>query len=176
MTMTRREFIKRSAAAATAAAAGIPAGQAQLITDATRTHLDWAKAPCRFCGVGCGVNVAVKDGRVVATHGDINAEVNRGLNCVKGYFLSKILYGADRLAKPLLRKKNGVFHPLKLLISGVGRAQAHLPITHSAIQTVGQGPPYGAIAFRRPATRRPPRRRDAGPRPTQEAPAGAVPG
>jgi nitrate reductase NapA len=107
--MTRREFIKRSAAAATAAAAGIPAGQAQLITDATRTHLDWAKAPCRFCGVGCGVNVAVKDGRVVATHGDINAEVNRGLNCVKGYFLSKIMYGADRLTQPLLRMRDGRF-------------------------------------------------------------------
>ena len=49
-----------------------------------------------------------RDGRgqgrpVVATHGDIHAEVNRGLNCVKGYFLSKIMYGADRLTTPLLR-------------------------------------------------------------------------
>src|SRR3546814_2391513 len=37
------------------------------------------------------------------------AEVNRGLNCVKGYFLSKIMYGADRLTEPLLRKKNGAY-------------------------------------------------------------------
>ena len=44
---------------------------------------------------------------VVATHGDAKAEVNRGLNCVKGYFLSKIMYGEDRLTQPLLRKKNG---------------------------------------------------------------------
>ena len=55
--------------------------------------LKWSKAPCRFCGTGCGVTVAVKDNRVVATHGDAEAEVNRGLNCVKGYFLSKIMYG-----------------------------------------------------------------------------------
>ena len=51
--------------------------------------------------------VAVKDNRVVATQGDPEAEVNRGLNCVKGYFLSKIMYGGDRLTKPLLRMKNG---------------------------------------------------------------------
>jgi anaerobic selenocysteine-containing dehydrogenase len=29
------------------------------------------------------------------------------MNCVKGYFLSKIMYGGDRLTKPLLRMKNG---------------------------------------------------------------------
>ena len=53
--------------------------------------------------------VGVKDGQVVATHGDTQAEVNRGLNCVKGYFLSKIMYGADRLTTPLMRKRNGVY-------------------------------------------------------------------
>jgi nitrate reductase NapA len=51
------------------------------------------------------VLVAVKDNRVVATQGDPDAEVNRGLNCIKGYFLSKIMYGEDRLTKPLLRMK-----------------------------------------------------------------------
>ena len=45
----------------------------------------------------------------MATHGDAKAEVNRGLNCVKGYFLSKIMYGEDRLTRPLLRKKNGKY-------------------------------------------------------------------
>jgi nitrate reductase NapA len=31
------------------------------------------------------------------------------LNCIKGYFLSKIIYGQDRLTQPLLRKSNGKF-------------------------------------------------------------------
>ena len=53
--------------------------------------------------------VATKDNRVVATHGDIKSEVNRGLNCVKGYFLSKIMYGHDRLTRPMLRKTNGKY-------------------------------------------------------------------
>ena len=69
--------------------------------------IQWSKAPCRFCGTGCGVMVGVKDNRVVATHGDTQAEVNRGLNCVKGYFLSKIMYGADRLTQPLMRMSDG---------------------------------------------------------------------
>src|SRR5262249_32264684 len=33
--------------------------------------------------------------------------VNRGLNCIKGYYLSKIMYGEDRLKTPLLRMKDG---------------------------------------------------------------------
>ena len=73
MTITRREFITRTAAMTAAATAGITleAGASNVVTDALKTQLTWNKAPCRFCGVGCGVNVGVKDGRVVATHGDI---------------------------------------------------------------------------------------------------------
>jgi nitrate reductase (cytochrome) len=108
---TRRDFIRQSATATAVAAAGIsaPALAQNVILERPATELKWSKAPCRFCGTGCGINVAVKDGRVVATHGDLHAEVNRGLNCVKGYFLSKIMYGSDRLTRPLLRKKDGVY-------------------------------------------------------------------
>src|SRR5215203_3524058 len=111
MKITRRDFIRQSAATAAAAVAGVPmsAPAANIVTDSEFTRMKWSKAPCRFCGTGCGENVAVKDGRVVATHGDINSEVNRGLNCVKGYFLSKIMYGQDRLTKPLLRMKGGKY-------------------------------------------------------------------
>ncbi len=112
MKITRRDFIRASAVSSAAMAAGIaaPVTATNLITDSEYTRLKWAKAPCRFCGTGCSVNVATKDGKVVATHGDIKSEVNRGLNCVKGYFLSKIMYGKDRLTTPLLRIKNGKYH------------------------------------------------------------------
>ncbi|MYL23587.1 nitrate reductase catalytic subunit NapA [Vreelandella massiliensis] len=111
MKLTRREFVKANAAAAAAATAGmsIPAGASNLITNSELTKLNWNKAPCRFCGVGCSVMVGTYDDKIVATHGDNQSEVNRGLNCVKGYFLSKILYGEDRLTQPLLRKRNGVY-------------------------------------------------------------------
>ncbi|MEM9634214.1 MAG: periplasmic nitrate reductase subunit alpha [Pseudomonadota bacterium] len=109
--INRRDVIKAQAVAAAAAAAGmsVPAQAQNLITEADLTDLKWSKAPCRFCGTGCSIMVATKAGRVVATHGDAEAEVNRGLNCVKGYFLSKIMYGQDRLTTPLLRKKDGKY-------------------------------------------------------------------
>ena len=110
MDVSRRTFLKAQAASTAAAAANIslPA-TAQNLPTGEDIQLKWSKAPCRFCGTGCGVMVGVKDGRVVATHGDMQAEVNRGLNCVKGYFLSKIMYGADRLTTPLMRMKDGRF-------------------------------------------------------------------
>ncbi len=80
--------------------------------------MKWDKAPCRFCGTGCSVLVGTQNGKVVATQGDPEAPVNRGLNCIKGYFLSKIMYGKDRLNTPLLRMtdgrydKNGEFTPI----------------------------------------------------------------
>ncbi len=108
MEHSRRDFIKTSAIAATAAAAGVGLPQVK-DADAATAGIRWDKAPCRFCGTGCSVLVGTKDGRMVATQGDPDAPVNRGLNCIKGYFLSKIVYGRDRLTQPLLRMTNGEF-------------------------------------------------------------------
>jgi nitrate reductase NapA len=110
-TLDRRQMLKLEAAALAAAAGGLPASAlaASPVPDRAASELAWNKAPCRFCGTGCSVMVATKDNRVVATHGDMKSEVNRGLNCVKGYFLAKIMYGDDRLTQPLLRKKGGRF-------------------------------------------------------------------
>jgi nitrate reductase NapA len=110
----RRAFVK-SAALATATSLALhqegqgkqpPRTELPIIPDAT-----WNKAPCRFCGTGCHVQVAVKDGRVVAIAGDRQAEVNKGLLCVKGYHVGSILYGKDRLTTPMLRK-NGKLEPI----------------------------------------------------------------
>lgn len=112
MKMTRRAFVKANAAASAAAVAGIslPASATNLIVSSDETNIKWDKAPCRFCGTGCSVLVGTKNGRVVATQGDPQAPVNKGLNCIKGYFLSKIMYGKDRLQTPLLRMKDGQYH------------------------------------------------------------------
>ncbi|MCU0681548.1 MAG: molybdopterin-dependent oxidoreductase [Polyangiaceae bacterium] len=104
---SRRAFLKQAAMATAAAAASRLA-----LGDGPRTAaaapagdgVTWAKAPCRFCGTGCHVQVGTRGGRVVAIQGDQKAEVNRGLLCVKGYHVGLALYGADRLRRPLLRK------------------------------------------------------------------------
>ncbi len=110
MKTNRRDFIKASAITATATAAGVQiSGASKALAAQEDDKIRWDKAPCRFCGTGCSVLVGVKDGKVVASQGDPDAPVNRGLNCIKGYFLTKIMYGQDRLTKPLLRKSGGVY-------------------------------------------------------------------
>ncbi|MBT4090406.1 MAG: molybdopterin-dependent oxidoreductase, partial [Deltaproteobacteria bacterium] len=111
MDIKRREFLKKSMAASAAVSVGmnLPVEvKAALLHDAGKAEgWKWDKAVCRFCGTGCGIMVATKGDKIVSVKGDPQCPVNRGLNCVKGYFNAKILYGRDRLTSPLLRMKNG---------------------------------------------------------------------
>ncbi len=120
MSINRREFLKSSAAVAAAGAVGIAVpSEAEASAAKAEEGWRWDKAACRFCGTGCGIMLATKGGRIVAVKGDPAAPVNRGLNCIKGYFNAKIMYGADRLTEPLLRvgadgkfDKKGKFAPV----------------------------------------------------------------
>lgn len=109
--LDRRQFLKSSAmTAATLAASRLAAGEPKRNSPHLRVldGVRWDKAPCRFCGTGCHVQVGVKEGKVVAIAGDQQAEVNKGLLCVKGYHVALALYGKDRLTKPLL-KEDGAY-------------------------------------------------------------------
>lgn len=110
MSISRREFLKANAAVAAATAVGVTLPIKMVEAAEQADSIKWDKAPCRFCGVGCSVLVGTQAGKVVATKGDPESPVNRGLNCIKGYFLSKIMYGKDRLTTPLLRMKDGKYH------------------------------------------------------------------
>jgi len=120
MGMNRRDFLKSSAAAAAAGAVGVSVPtEVQAAAAKAESDWRWDKAACRFCGTGCGIMLATKGGKIVAVKGDPAAPVNRGLNCIKGYFNAKIMYGADRLKQPLLRMndkgefdKQGKFRPV----------------------------------------------------------------
>lgn len=118
--MDRREFIKSAAGAAACSSVGISM-PSTLMAKVNEAEKDWRwdKSVCRFCGTGCGILVATKEGKIVAVKGDPEAPVNRGLNCIKGYFNAKIMYGEDRLTVPLLRvnakgefDKKGKFAPI----------------------------------------------------------------
>ncbi|MFO0675322.1 MAG: molybdopterin-dependent oxidoreductase [Polyangiaceae bacterium] len=118
--MERRDVLRAAAmAAATAAAQRLALGDLRSAAAAPSDPLQdryppsvkFDKAPCRFCGTGCHVQVGVEKGRVVSIAGDSRAEVNKGLLCVKGYHVGLALYGADRLTRPLLRK-NGKLMPI----------------------------------------------------------------
>jgi nitrate reductase NapA len=120
VSLDRRDFLKSAAASSAAAAIGMSIPQdVEAAGKEAQKEWRWDKAACRFCGTGCGIMMATKDGRIVAVKGDPAAPVNRGLNCIKGYFNAKIMYGADRLKTPLLRMnekgefdKKGKFAPV----------------------------------------------------------------
>jgi nitrate reductase NapA len=103
MAINRREFIKASAAAAAIAMAGLPV---ELLADPA---VSYGRSQCRFCGVGCTVLAGVKDGKVVAAKGDAESPINFGRLCMKGYSLPHIMYGEDRLTRPLMRTKGGKY-------------------------------------------------------------------
>ncbi len=107
----RREFLKKLATASAFATAasmfpGIVFAEEQ-IRNLPEGDFEWKKAPCRFCGVGCGVLIGLQNGKAAAVKGDPQSPVNKGLCCVKGYHSIMALYGKDRFTKPLI-KKNGV--------------------------------------------------------------------
>ena len=110
---SRRAFLKTGAAAVAFAAAGpVPtraADAVQAAETAAQSAWRWDKGVCRFCGTGCGIQVAVHEGRVVSVKGDPDSPVNRGLLCIKGYANTEILYGRDRLTQPMLRMTDGRF-------------------------------------------------------------------
>ncbi len=103
----RRSFLKKMAilSAMTAAATMFPGIVFAKEQEANAPEgLNWKKAPCRFCGVGCGVLIGLKDGKAIAVKGDPRSSVNKGLCCVKGYHSVLAIYGKDRLTVPLVRK------------------------------------------------------------------------
>ena len=129
MDVSRRQFVKSSAAAMAVAAAtgtlasylansahaeesakgagtsGSPAASASSDTSApSKDGIEHKQAVCRFCGCGCGILCGVKDGKLVSTIADPENGSNKGVCCIKGYYLAKALYGGDRLTTPLIRR------------------------------------------------------------------------
>ncbi|NOY70516.1 MAG: molybdopterin-dependent oxidoreductase [Deltaproteobacteria bacterium] len=108
MSISRRSFIKSMALNSAVAAAStlfpgiVFAGWKK--TDLFSSTIAWKKAPCRFCGTGCGLLIGVSGDRAVAVKGDPNSSVNKGLCCVKGYHSVQVLYGKDRIKKAMIRK------------------------------------------------------------------------
>ncbi len=113
----RRTFLKGigalSAAAATVSAtpAVVSLGNAAALESPRGP--EWSKAPCRLCGVGCGLLVGIESGRAVAVRGDPESAVSNGMACVKGYHAVQVLYGRDRITRAMVRR-GGTLVPVPL--------------------------------------------------------------
>jgi len=69
---------------------------------------------CRQCDMHCGINVHIKNGRIVDITGIESHPQNRGKICHKGLASIDTVYHQDRILKPLKRDPNGNFKKIPL--------------------------------------------------------------
>ena len=70
--------------------------------------LEKVQTTCPYCGVGCQLELWVKDGQIVRSNGVEDVSPNYGRLCVKGRFGYDYIAHPDRLKTPLI-KKDGQF-------------------------------------------------------------------
>ncbi len=66
-------------------------------------EIERIKSRCTACSIGCGVELIVRDNRVIRVEGDWDAEPNKGLLCELGRF-SLLYEDRQRVRQPLVRR------------------------------------------------------------------------
>ena len=104
MGMSRRQFLQGGALAAAGVALSGKSSEAN--ADAPETRIKGLKATttiCPFCGVGCGLVVHAKGGKIVNIEGDPQHPINQGALCSKGSALFQVAVNEQRLQKVMYR-------------------------------------------------------------------------
>ncbi|MHB1317824.1 MAG: 2Fe-2S iron-sulfur cluster-binding protein [Anaerolineae bacterium] len=101
------------------------------------------KSTCMACPVGCGVELIVRDNRVIRVEGDWDAAPNKGLLCVVGRF-DPLHEGRDRVRQPLVLE-DGEWHvsemdaAIKHVADQVAKAGDSVATIVSGFVTVEEG-------------------------------------
>ncbi|MBC6989508.1 molybdopterin oxidoreductase family protein [Hymenobacter sp. BT491] len=64
----------------------------------------WVQSACVLCSNGCGIDIGVKDGRIVGVRGRAADRINHGRLGPKGLHAWVANHSKDRLTKPLIRR------------------------------------------------------------------------
>ncbi len=76
---------------------------------ARRWETEAIRTTCPYCGVGCQLELHVKDEQIVRITGVEHAQPNQGHLCVKGRYGYDFIYSKDRLTSPLIKNSKGEF-------------------------------------------------------------------
>jgi len=68
-----------------------------------QSSIDKVRTICSYCGVGCNLEVSVKDNKILSIEAPKDAAVNSGHTCLKGRYAWRFYDHPDRLTKPLVR-------------------------------------------------------------------------
>lgn len=104
MPLTRKDFLKLTGTTA----AGTFLGGLSFLSSCKKApgKLRQAKETtsiCPYCGVGCGLIVSARDGKIINIEGDPDHPVNEGSLCSKGASLFQLANNNNRLKKVLYR-------------------------------------------------------------------------
>ena len=70
---------------------------------------EWRKTVCNLCYVNCGIEVTIKNGRMVKVRGDKRIPSRKGYLCNKAARIPYYAHHKDRLTSPLRRRTDGSF-------------------------------------------------------------------
>lgn len=103
--LSRRDLLRILGGVAAANALGAATwGALELMVPKTADA--WHKSVCRFCGTGCGLEIGMRDGRIIDVRGDELAH-NKGVICVKGSMTRALPSVEGRLLRPRIRRGDG---------------------------------------------------------------------
>lgn len=111
MRLTRRAFIRTSAASGGLVLAGMPLA-AQPVTNAMALRKaksagpaqgDWVSTACQGCTQWCAIQIFVQDGRAVRVRGNLLSKTNNGFCCPRGHLIPQQTYDPDRIKGPMKR-------------------------------------------------------------------------
>ncbi len=72
-----------------------------------REDTQWRRSYCPYCGVGCGLSVAMRGAEVVKIKGDARHPANFGEICAKAAHLVPTVGASGRLLHPHIRERRG---------------------------------------------------------------------
>ena len=110
MKLTRRDFIKASAATGGWLATGF--SLAQPVTNAMARRKaraagpakgDWVASTCQGCTQWCAIQIFVENGRAVRVRGNPLSKTNHGYCCPRGHMIPQQVYDPDRIKVPMKR-------------------------------------------------------------------------
>ena len=107
MKISRRSFLGAAGTGALGGALaifGIPkSAKAADIPEIKTVQTTESTTICPYCGVGCGLIVSVREGKVINIEGDPDHPINEGSLCSKGMALYQVAVNERRLQKVMYR-------------------------------------------------------------------------
>jgi len=67
--------------------------------------VETVRTVCSYCGVGCNLEVSVKDNKILSIEAPKDAAVNSGHTCLKGRYAWRFYNHPDRLTTPMIKKE-----------------------------------------------------------------------